>query len=212
METYVSRGTGDTRAHRAVLSPMTCVSDVSWVMTTAWMDAVAAEVGWTTPEVEAVITGLFVSEATNLVRLARFFVDDRDAAEDLVQEAFIRLARSLHRINDESRRTAYLRSIVLNLARDHNRRGLVSLRHQMRSDAAWAPTVDDEIAGREDQRQVIAALRELPPGQRNPIVLRYYLDLPIMEIAATLGVSPNTVKTQLQRGMANLERLLGDTA
>lgn len=63
---------------------MTCVSDVSWVMTTAWMDAVAAEVGWTTPEVEAVITGLFVSEATNLVRLARFFVDDRDAAEDLV--------------------------------------------------------------------------------------------------------------------------------
>ncbi len=191
---------------------MTCVSDVSWVMTTAWMDAVAAEVGWTTPEVEAVITGLFVSEATNLVRLARFFVDDRDAAEDLVQEAFIRLARSLHRINDESRRTAYLRSIVLNLARDHNRRGLVSLRHQMRSDAAWAPTVDDEIAGREDQRQVIAALRELPPGQRNPIVLRYYLDLPIIEIAATLGVSPNTVKTQLQRGMANLERLLGGTA
>lgn len=191
---------------------MTCVSDVSWVMTTAWMDAVAAEVGWTTPEVEAVITGLFVSEATNLVRLARFFVDDRDAAEDLVQEAFIRLARSLHRINDESRRTAYLRSIVLNLARDHNRRGLVSLRHQMRSDAAWAPTVDDEIAGREDQRQVIAALRELPLGQRNPIVLRYYLDLPIIEIAATLGVSPNTVKTQLQRGMANLERLLGGTA
>lgn len=190
---------------------MTYVSDVSWVMTTAWMDAVAAEVGWTTPEVEAVITGLFVSEATNLVRLARFFVDDRDAAEDLVQEAFIRLARSLHRINDESRRTAYLRSIVLNLARDHNRRGLVSLRHQMRSDAAWAPTVDDEIAGREDQRQVVAALRELPPGQRNPIVLRYYLDLPIIEIAATLGVSPNTVKTQLQRGMANLERLLGGT-
>ncbi len=190
---------------------MTYVSDVSWVMTTAWMDAVAAEVGWTTPEVEAVITGLFVSEATNLVRLARFFVDDRDAAEDLVQEAFIRLARSLHRINDGSRRTAYLRSIVLNLARDHNRRGLVSLRHQMRSDAAWAPTVDDEIAGREDQRQVVAALRELPPGQRNPIVLRYYLDLPIIEIAATLGVSPNTVKTQLQRGTANLERLLGGT-
>lgn len=101
---------------------------------------------------------------------------------------------------------------MLNLARDHNRRGLVSLRHQMRCDAAWAPTVDDEIAGREDQRQVIAALRELPPGQRNPIVLRYYLDLPIIEIAATLGVSPNTVKTQLQRGMANLERLLGGTA
>jgi len=189
------------------------------MMTTAWMEQAAGEVGWTTPEiegawapaeVEAVVTSLFVSEATNLVRLARFFVDDRDAAEDLVQEAFIRLARSLHRIRDEGRRTAYLRSIVLNLARDHNRRGLVSLRHLMRSDATWSPTVDDALGGREDQRHVITALRELPPGQRNPIVLRYYLDLPISEIAATLGVSPNTVKTQLQRGMSNLQRLLGD--
>lgn len=188
------------------------------MMTTAWMEPAEGEVGWTRPaidggwapaEVEAVVTSLFVSEATNLVRLARFFVDDRDAAEDLVQEAFIRLARSVHRIRDEGRRTAYLRSIVLNLARDHNRRGLVSLRHLMRSDASSIPTVDDEIGGREDQRHVIAALRELPPGQRNPIVLRYYLDLPISEIAATLGVSPNTVKTQLQRGMSNLQRLLG---
>jgi len=190
---------------------MTCSVAVSWVMTTAWMDEVAADAGWARPEVEAVITGLYVSEGTNLVRLARFFVDDRDAAEDLVQEAFIRLARALPRIKDETRRTAYLRSIVLNLARDHNRRGLVSLRHQMRSDVSWAPTLDDEIAEREDQREVIAALRALPPGQRNPIVLRYYLDLPITEIAATLGLSPNTVKTQLKRGMTKLERLLGGT-
>ena len=67
------------------------------------------------------------------MRLARLFVDDRNAAEDLVQEAFIRLARSAHRIEDPARAPAYLRSIVLNLARDHNRRGLVSLRHRSRS-------------------------------------------------------------------------------
>lgn len=188
---------------------MTRVAHVSPVMTIAFMDEVAAELGWPRAEVEAVVTALFLSEGTNLVRLARFFVDDRDAAEDLVQEAFIRLARSLHRINDSDRRTAYLRSIVLNLARDQNRRGLVSLRHQMRSDASVTPTVDDEIAGREDQREVISALRQLPPGQRNPIVLRYYLDLTITEIADTLGISKNTVKTQLQRGMAKLEALLG---
>jgi hypothetical protein len=52
-------------------------------------------------------------------------------AEDLVQEAFIRLARSAHRIRDEERAAAYLRSIVINLARDHNRRGLVSFRPVM---------------------------------------------------------------------------------
>ena len=69
---------------------------------------------------------LFHLEGRSLVRLARIFVDDRDAAEDIVQEAFLRLARHAGRIHDESKAPAYLRSIVLNLARDHNRRGLLS--------------------------------------------------------------------------------------
>ncbi|MEZ5343812.1 MAG: hypothetical protein R2706_20960 [Acidimicrobiales bacterium] len=47
----------------------------------------------------------------------------------MVQEAFIRLSRSLHRIEDPTKAIAYLRAIVLNLARDHNRRGLLSIRH-----------------------------------------------------------------------------------
>jgi Sigma-70 region 2 len=76
--------------------------------------------------VDALVVPLFREEASSLVRLARFFVDDRMAAEDIVQEAFIRLARSAHRTRERDRAAAYLRSIVLNLARDHNRRGLVS--------------------------------------------------------------------------------------
>ena len=73
------------------------------------------------------VADLFAAEGTSLVRLARLFVDDRNAAEDLVQEAFIRLARHAGRIDDLTRAPAYLRSIVLNLARDQNRRGLVSM-------------------------------------------------------------------------------------
>src|SRR5688572_14032196 len=82
-------------------------------------------------DVDAVVVGLFEDEGQLPVRLARLFVDDRKAAEDLVQEAFIRLPRSAHRIQDSAKAAAYLRSIVLNLARDHNRRGLVSVRHQL---------------------------------------------------------------------------------
>ena len=76
------------------------------------------------------VVQLFEQEGVRLVQLARMFVDDRTAAEDLVQEAFIRLARSRTQDPEPHKAAAYLRSIVLNLARDHNRRGLVSLRHR----------------------------------------------------------------------------------
>lgn len=121
-----------------------------------------------------------------------------------MQEAFIRLARSAHRIDDPARAPAYLRSIALNLARDHNRRGLVSLRHHLPSDDERA-SVEDEIVVRDDQRAVIDALRELPRRQRDCLVLLYYDELGIDQLAATLGISANSVKTHLQRGLHALE-------
>ena len=157
-------------------------------------------------DADALVVTLFRQEASSLVRLARLFVDDRNAAEDLVQEAFIRLARSAHRLRDQTKAPAYLRSIVLNLARDHNRRGLVSLRHHLPSDDQAA--VDDVITLREDQQRVIEALRELPHRQRDCIVLRYYDEVGIDDIATTLGISRNSVKTHLSRGLDALERML----
>jgi RNA polymerase sigma factor (sigma-70 family) len=158
-------------------------------------------------DVDRFVAEMFRAEGASLVRLARLFVDDRNAAEDLVQEAFIRLARSAHRLADVTRAPAYLRSIVLNLARDHNRRGLVSLRHRSPL-AGVQDAIDDEIVAREDQRQVLGALRELPHRQRICLVLRYYDELSIDDIAATIGVSRNSVKTHLQRGLAALEARL----
>lgn len=163
--------------------------------------------GDTTSKVDALVAELFEQEGSSLVRLARLFVDDRNAAEDLVQEAFIRLARSVHRIEDRAKAPAYLRSIVLNLARDHNRRGLVSLRHHLPFDEARA-SAEDEIVLSDDRRQIIDALRELPLRQRSCLVLRYYEELGIDDIAAVLGISRNSVKTHLKRGLAAMEQRL----
>ena len=99
---------------------------------------------------------------------------------------------------------------MLNLARDHNRRGLVSWRH--RPSAEPEPTsVEEQVSGREDAARLVEALRVLPHRQRDAIVLRYYLDLPVPDIAATLGVSVNSVKTPLQRGLRALEARLEGT-
>jgi RNA polymerase sigma factor (sigma-70 family) len=174
-------------------------------------DTVPAPARVEAADVDALVVRLYRDEAASLVRLARLFVDDRNAAEDLVQEAFIRLARAASRIEDERKAAAYLRSIVLNLARDHNRRGLVSLRHHLPFEERTAGA-DDDLDLREDQREVIDALRELPRQQRNCVALRHLEDFGIAEIAATLAISENSVKTHLKRGMAALAAQLGEPA
>lgn len=163
-------------------------------------------------EAQALVVRLFHAEGRSLVRLARLYVDDRDAAEDLVQEAFLRLARRSGRIDDVERAPAYLRSIVLNLARDHNRRGLVSLRHH----ASAGHEVDvveevDQLVRSEDNQRVLEAVRRLPSRQRDCITLRYFEELGVEAIASTLGLSPNSVKTHLKRAMATLTRTLSRT-
>jgi RNA polymerase sigma factor (sigma-70 family) len=165
-----------------------------------------------TLEAEELVVRLFHAEGRSLVRLARLFVDDRDAAEDIVQEAFLRLARHAGRIDADDRAPAYLLSIVLNLARDHNRRGLVSLRHH----AASGREIDvgddaaDRLVRTEEHQRVIEAVRGLPMRQRDCIALRYFEELPIDGIAATLGLSVNSVKTHLQRAMAALDKSLAE--
>lgn len=152
---------------------------------------------------------LFRREGAALVRLARLFTDDRTAAEDLVQEAFIRLYRSAHRIRDRDKAASYLRSIVLNLARDHNRRGLMSLRHHEALTPVASPEApEDRTLLDAEQAHVVEALRSLPPRQRDCLVLRFYLDLSRSEIAETLGISPDSVKTHCRRGLSSLRGLL----
>jgi len=159
---------------------------------------------------DALVARLFDEEAASLVRLARLFTDDRNAAEDLVQEGFIRLHRAAHRIEDHSKAAPYLRSIIINLARDHNRRGLMSLRHR---DAGPVPPEarrpDDLVLEDESRSAIVTAMRELAPRQRDCLLLRFYAELREAEIAETLGISRNSVKTHCRRGLANLRRNLG---
>jgi RNA polymerase sigma-70 factor (ECF subfamily) len=161
---------------------------------------------------DALVAQMFSEEGASLVRLARVFCDDRNAAEDLVQEAFIRLHRSAGSIRDLGRAPAFLRSIVINLARDHNRRGLMSLRHRASAEPPVPPMAPDERAVRHDEDdEVLAALRTLPDRQRVCLVLHYYEELSIGEVAETLRISTNSVKTHCRRGLAALESRLEHT-
>ena len=154
------------------------------------------------------LADLYREHASWLLGLVRVLVGDVAAAEDIVQEAFVRLHRAWPRLREPERAAGYLRVTALNLARSGHRRRLVALRH-LEAPPAAAAGADQHVLRRDEQRAVIAALRKLPTRQRECLVLRVYGELSETEIAQTLGISPNSVKTHTRRGLAALEARLG---
>src|SRR4029078_2008229 len=192
---------------RPFVRPMPTARDgklASMMVTPLMMAIDAARLQGETISVEAeeLVVRLFLAEGRSLVRLARLFVDDRDAAEDIGQEAFLRLARNAGPIDAAERAPAYLRSIVLNLARDHNRRGLVSLRHRATSgrEVDVSPDATDQLVRSEEHLRVLEAVRRLPTRQRDCITLRYFEELSIDRIAAELRRSAHAGKKPHPRG------------
>jgi RNA polymerase sigma-70 factor (sigma-E family) len=149
------------------------------------------------------IERLFRDEYRSLLRLVALLVDDTASAEDVVQDAFVKLHRAWGRVRAIDDAPAYLRSIAMNTARSRLRRRLVIERHppESRRDNRSA---EDDILVREDERDVVDAVRSLPRRQRECVALRYYLGLSEAEIAAELGISPGSVKSHTHRAMAAL--------
>src|SRR5580704_2212261 len=151
-------------------------------------------------------TALYVGHYEQLLRLAVLLVGDVPAAEDVVQEAFIRVHRTVDGGTVRSP-LAYLRQTVVNLARSEVRRRLVRLRHAPRPmpDAASA---EEGAYAALSRQEVIRALRRIPARQREAVVLRYWADLPEAEIAELMGVSVGAIKGYISRAMARLGPLL----
>jgi RNA polymerase sigma-70 factor (ECF subfamily) len=127
-------------------------------------------------------------------------------AEDVLMEAFARAVQRRRSFSEADNPEAWLRKVAVNVARSRWRR-LVRFH-------ALAPLLADDRRYTdlpEDRLALLAAVRQLPRGQRMAIALHYFADLPVSEIAATLGVPAGTVKARLSRGRAALAVLLGDS-
>src|SRR5215467_5444318 len=120
------------------------------------------------------VTALYRAHAVGLIRLAVIMLGDRQAAEDVVQEAFCGLYRRWDHLSDPGNALGYVRSSVLNGCRSVHRRARYLPRGFAEPAAASAEA--DALVG-EDHRAVLAALRRLPPRQREALVFRFFLDL-----------------------------------
>jgi RNA polymerase sigma factor (sigma-70 family) len=156
------------------------------------------------------LTELFREHHLEFVRLALIMVGDLATAEDVVQDVFERLYRRSPRLNQLESGLAYARSSVLNACRSVHRRSAVARKHAPQLAAASSGTSSDSLAPLADRSELAQGLRTLPRRQREVLVLRYYLDLDVAEIAATLRITPSAVRSTSARGLAALARILGE--
>ena len=154
---------------------------------------------------------VFRCHRSELVRLGAFILGDRPAAEDVVQDVFLRMHRHGDRLADLDDPLPYLRSAVVNGCRSVLRRRLLIRRHAGQDQPYPPLSAEEAMLLSEDRRQVLAALAHLPARRREVLVLRYYAGLSEAEIAATLGIAVGTVKSAASRGLDRLEVLLGDS-
>lgn len=157
----------------------------------------------TSAPVEPTFDAVYAAHYVPLVRLAYVTIGSRTAAEDLVQDVFIEWLR---RRDDVRQPVAYLRRAVVSRCHSWLRRRILERRHD--DSGRWAASALPPPDG--TTTAVRAALARLRPRQRCVVFLRYYLDLPIDEIAAALGCRPGTVKSLLHRSLAVLQEQLND--
>lgn len=155
---------------------------------------------------EAAVAGLFAARYPELVRLAGLL--GADDPEDIAQEAFARLLRGYRTLRDADAALAYVRATVCNLTRNRHRHLRMARLRAPAERLADAESSEQAVLLREEQRAVIAALGTLPARRREAIVLRYWLGLSEAEIAAAMGISAGTVKSQVSRGLAALGKTL----
>jgi RNA polymerase sigma-70 factor (sigma-E family) len=154
------------------------------------------------------VTDLFREHHLELVHLAVVMVGDLATAEDIVQDVFERLHRRWHTLREPSRGLAYARSSVLNSCRSVHRRAAVARKYAPRLTPPGDGTDPDTASAIGERGEMVAALRSLPRRQREVLVLRYYADLSVAEVAATLRIAPSAVRACNSRGLAALARAL----
>jgi len=151
------------------------------------------------------VSALYTEHALGLTRMAFLILGDRFAAEDVVQEAFCGLYVAWDRLRSHDSVVGYLRVSVLNGCRSAIRR---SQRAPKPVVVAPVASAEADAMSSEERRVTVAAVRRLPPRQREVLILRYFAELPMNEIAEVMGVSVGTVKSTTARGLAALGRML----
>lgn len=140
-----------------------------------------------------------------LYRTAYLMLGDHQLAEDLAQTALAKTYASWRKVEDRSAAPAYARVVMANTAASWFRKR--SWRNERPTEVLPEPGIEHDPS---TTPAILAALATLAPRQRAVVVLRFYDDLSVREVARALGISEGTVKSQTSDALARLRAVLGD--
>ena len=158
-------------------------------------------------DADQAVTAMYSEHYRSLVRLAALLVRDVATAEEVVQDSFIAMHAAWRRLRDTEKALSYLRQSVVNRSRSVLRHRVVVDKNAPKP-APDMPSAEQGAISLLERSAVIAALRTLPPRQREALVLKYYADLSEAQIAASMGISRGAVKSHTARGVAALRVVL----
>ncbi|AQQ53117.1 sigma-70 family RNA polymerase sigma factor [Planococcus lenghuensis] len=145
-----------------------------------------------------------------LKRIAYLYVHDRTECEDIIQEVFTSCFKNSSRFRHEAEYKTWLTRITINKCRDHQRRW--SFRNLIYKSAIRSADMDHSaethVIAAFDSAQLARSLFRLTPKFKDVLILYYYQELTMKEIAAVLDISINTVKSRLLRGKKALQEQL----
>ncbi|HSV39514.1 MAG TPA: sigma-70 family RNA polymerase sigma factor [Nocardioidaceae bacterium] len=148
---------------------------------------------------------LFAAHFPTVVRTVTYVVSDRAIAEEITQDAFVKLLRHWSKVSAYERPDLWVRRVALRDAQRERRRGW--RRPEIEASAAPPAMVAGPEAGRSD---VLAAVSTLAPKQRAIVVLFYFEDRPMDEIAEIVGCSTSTAWSQLHNARKRLALTLAE--
>ena len=154
------------------------------------------------------LADLYAANVQAATRLAYLLTADRQAAEDIAQEAFVRLGGRLLALREPDKAAGYLMRTVANLARDHGRR----LKREDKLEVKLESNATAPLDRIEVRDEVLSAMMRLTPRHRMVLFLRYYLDMSEEQAAQALGSSTSAIKSLTNRASVALRRQLGGDA
>lgn len=152
---------------------------------------------------------LFEGRLDESYRLARLILRDAQEAEDATHDAFVRAWRDHHRLRDTDRFDAWFGRILVNACRDALRRR----RHRRHDDLAGTaePAAPHDAHRQVHERDALErAFSRLSPDHRIAVVLRFYRDLPVEDVARLVGSPVGTVRSRLHYGLKQLRSALDE--